>query len=119
MNKRKVGKAYEERAEEYLKKQDFIILEKNFRVRQGEIDLIGYHKGALVFVEVKYRKDKRKGLPEEAVTIAKQRQISRVAEFYLMCHPLPENLSCRYDVVAICGEEITWYQNAFMHQWKK
>ena len=119
MNKRKVGKAYEERAEVYLKKQDFIILEKNFRVRQGEIDLIGYHKGALVFVEVKYRKDKRKGLPEEAVTIAKQRQISKVAQFYLMSHPLPENLSCRYDVVAICGEEIAWYKNAFMHQWKK
>lgn len=116
MNKREVGKAYEERAEEYLKEQGFRILERNFRVRQGEIDLIGYHKGALVFVEVKYRKDKRKGLPEEAVTAAKQRQISKIAKFYLMLHPVAGRMSCRYDVVAICGEEITWYENAFMHQ---
>ncbi|MBD5544276.1 MAG: YraN family protein [Lachnospiraceae bacterium] len=119
MNKRKVGKAYEEKAEAYLKKQGVEILERNFQVRQGEIDLIGYHKGILVFVEVKYRKDKRKGLPEEAVTIGKQRRISKAAEFYLMLHPKAGNLSCRYDVVAICGEEITWYENAFMHQWKK
>lgn len=119
MNKRKVGKAYEEKAEAYLKERGFQILERNFRVRQGEIDLVGYHKNTLVFVEVKYRKDKRKGLPEEAVTAAKQRQISKVAEFYLMLHPTAGNRSCRYDVVAICGEEITWYENAFLHQGKK
>lgn len=119
MNKREVGKAYEKRAEDYLKEQGFRILERNFRVRQGEIDLIGYHRNELVFVEVKYRKDKRKGLPEEAVTSAKQRQISKVAEFYLMRHPLAGGRGCRYDVVAICGEEITWYENAFLHQGRK
>lgn len=119
MNKREVGKAYEKRAEDYLKEQGFCILERNFRVRQGEIDLIGYHRNELVFVEVKYRKDKRKGLPEEAVTPAKQRQISKVAEFYLMLHPLAGGRACRYDVVAICGEEITWYENAFWHQGRK
>lgn len=116
MNKRKIGKDYEQYAAEYLKKQGFFILEKNFRVRQGEIDLIGYHKGMLVFVEVKYRKNETRGFPEEAITCKKQRQISKVAEFYLMYHPLTEGISCRYDVVAICGKNIRWYENAFSHQ---
>lgn len=115
MNKRKIGKDYENQAEKYLESYGFRILERNFRVRQGEIDIIGYHKGILVFVEVKYRKDEKKGLPEEAITLKKQRQICKVAEFYLMRHPLKEGVSCRYDVVAICGEKICWYENAFSH----
>lgn len=116
MNKRKIGADYEKLAEKYLEKQGFRILERNFRIRQGEIDLIGYHKDTLVFVEVKYRKDDGKGLPQEAVTPFKQRQISKVAEFYLMRHPGKAGMCCRYDVVAICKDKITWYENAFFHQ---
>ena len=72
MNKRKTGAVYEERAAAYLIQHGFQILEKNFYCRQGEIDLVGIHGEYLVFVEVKYRKSKGKGLPEEAVTAAKQ-----------------------------------------------
>lgn len=116
MNKRKIGTEYENQAEKYLESFGFRILERNFRVRQGEIDLIGFHEQTLVFVEVKYRKNEKAGLPEEAVTLKKQRQISKVAEFYLMKHPLKKGISCRYDVVAISGNKIRWYQNAFFHQ---
>ena len=55
MNKRTVGKEYEERACRYLEDRGFRTAERNFRCRQGEIDIIGYHEGYLVFVEVKYR----------------------------------------------------------------
>lgn len=114
-NRRQVGNAYERRAEQFLCKEGMHILEKNYRCRQGEIDLIGMHRNCLVFVEVKYRRTKKTGLPEEAVGINKQKRICRVAEFYLYTHPQYGNCMIRYDVVAIEGKDIRWYCNAFEH----
>lgn len=88
----------------------------NYRVRQGEIDIVGYEKGTLVFFEVKYRANAGNGLPQEAVSVAKQRQICRVALFYLNQYHIPEQQPVRYDVIAILGNEITWIRNAFLHQ---
>lgn len=114
-NDRKIGGFFEEKACEYLKEKGLQIVERNFRVRQGEIDIVARDKGTLVFVEVKYRRDRTAGLPQEAVTYKKQRQISRVALFYLSFHKLPPSTPCRFDVVAICGEEICWIPNAFYY----
>ena len=113
MNKRETGAVYEERAAAYLIQHGFQILEKNFYCRQGEIDLVGIHGEYLVFVEVKYRKSKGKGLPEEAVTAAKQKKICRASDFYRSRNRHFFRYQVRYDVVAILGEEISWYQNAF------
>lgn len=88
-NDREIGAAFEEKACEYLKKNGLQIVERNFRVRQGEIDIVAQDKGTLVFVEVKYRKDASKGLPEEAVNLRKQRQISKVALFYIAFRHVP------------------------------
>lgn len=112
-NNRETGGFYEERACEYLKEKGLEILERNFRIRQGEIDIVARDKGTLVFVEVKYRKSSLAGLPEEAVTYKKQRQISRVALFYFSFHKLPLSTPCRFDVVAIYKDEISWIPNAF------
>lgn len=114
-NRRQIGNAYERRAEQFLCKEGMHIQEKNYRCRQGEIDLIGVHGDCLVFVEVKYRSSKQAGLPEEAVGTAKQKRICRVAEFYLYTHPQCEKFMIRYDVVAIEGEDIRWYRSAFEH----
>ena len=67
----------------------------------------------LVFVEVKYRKDTAMGYPEEAVGAGKQRQIRRMAAHYLYRKGLPEDVPCRFDVVAILGEEIRLIRDAF------
>lgn len=115
MNKRAVGTEAEKWAEVYLTAQGVRIVERNFYCQQGEIDLIGYHAGYLVFFEVKYRKNTSKGTPEEAVGIQKQRKICRVADFYRYCRKISPNTAVRYDVVAILGEECRWYQNAFPH----
>lgn len=112
-NGRQVGAAFEEKACLFLKEKGMRILERNFRVRQGEIDIIAKDRGTLVFVEVKYRKDGSRGLPEEAVDFRKQRQICRVALFYLSFRHLPLSTPCRFDVVAICGNEVRWIPNAF------
>lgn len=112
-NDREIGSIYEEKACEYLKNKGLQIVERNFRVRQGEIDIVARDKGTLVFAEVKYRKDSFAGLPQEAVTYKKQKQISRVALFYLSFHRLPLSTPCRFDVVAICKDEVCWIPNAF------
>ena len=115
MNKREVGTQYEIRACEYMQKQGFRVLMRNFRCRQGEIDIIGEHEGYLVFVEVKYRSAATSGDAAEAVTPSKQK-ICRTADYYRYTHGISENSPIRYDVVAIQGEkEIRWYQNAFCH----
>ena len=115
MNKREVGGDWEKSAAEFLTAKGMRIVEKNFRCRQGEIDLIGYHEGFLVFVEVKYRRTNRRGYASEAVDYRKQCKICRVADYYRYLHRISEFTNIRYDVVAIQGSEISWVQNAFCH----
>lgn len=115
MNKKETGTEWERKAAEYLTKQGMRIAETNFRSRQGEIDLIGYHQGYLVFVEVKYRKNTSRGTALEAVDGRKQRRICRTADYYRFLHHLGDNTPVRYDVLAIQGEDIRWIQNAFPH----
>lgn len=115
MDKRKVGAAFEQKAVAYLEENGFQILELNFYCRQGEIDIVGIHQDCLVFVEVKYRKNPQTGYPEEAVDIKKQMKICRTSDYYRLKHPEQENRQVRYDVVAICGEQVKWYRNAFSY----
>lgn len=115
MNTRKIGAEMEEKAAVYLQQMGMEILERNFRDRQGEIDIIGRQDGYLVFVEVKYRSGKGQGSPQEAVDFRKQRQICRVADFYRMKNRVSLQTPVRYDVVAITKEEIDWIKNAFYH----
>lgn len=115
MNKRLTGKKQEEQAALYLEERGFVLLEKNFRCRQGEIDLVGLHEYCLVFVEVKYRKNTDLGLPEEAVGRQKQLKICQVSDYYRISHEKEAMRQVRYDVVAICGEKITWHKNAFSY----
>jgi len=112
MNKRKTGSAWEEAAVCWLQKAGVRILARNFRCSQGEIDIIGYHQDCLVFFEVKYRRDDRFGMPEEAVGSAKQKRICRCAKYYLYRHGYHMQ-AVRFDVVAVCAETIRWHQNAF------
>lgn len=115
MNKRQTGTIREVLAAEYLMSRGMRIVERNFRSRQGEIDIIGYHNGYLVFVEVKYRSTERQGGAAASVDIRKQRRICRVADYYRYVHRIDENCPIRYDVVAVQGTELQWIQDAFMH----
>ncbi len=112
-NKRETGSYYEEKAAAFLQKKGYEILEKNYRNRSGEIDLIARDGGYLVFVEVKYRSDLRNGWPEEAVDARKQMKIRQTARYYLYSHGYTEETPCRFDVAAILGEEIRLIKNAF------
>lgn len=113
MNKRRIGAEYEDAAARYLEAKGYEILARNFRCRAGEIDLIASEGRGLVFVEVKYRRSRQNGLPEEAVSRTKMRTIARVADYYRVRYQVPDTVSCRFDVIAIEGEEIRHYRDAF------
>ncbi len=94
------GKKGEELALSFLKKQGYIILEKNFKVRYGEIDIIALDKDILVFIEVKTRSSFKFGTPLEAITYWKLKSVIKTAEYYKLTHPkLPEAM--RIDAVSV------------------
>ncbi|MDF2945062.1 MAG: hypothetical protein K0S01_3920 [Herbinix sp.] len=113
MNNRAVGTQYEEKAAGYLAKNGYHILEKNFRCKIGEIDLIARNEGYLCFIEVKYRSGTSKGFPAEAITSNKIRRITRTAEFYMLLHKLPQDTPCRFDAVVMLENEVSLIKNAF------
>lgn len=113
MNKREVGTRYEEKAAAYLKEQGYHILQKNFRCRMGEIDLIARFEEYLCFIEVKYRSSTEKGFPSEAITPTKIKRITQTAQFYLLLHHLPQDTPCRFDAVVILENEMSLIKNAF------
>lgn len=115
MNKRRTGKEWELIAAGYLAEQGMRIVETNFCCRQGEIDLIGYHQGYLVFVEVKYRSGTEMGYALEAVDARKQRRICAAADYYRYRRGIGDNTGIRYDVIGIQGKDVEWVQNAFPH----
>ncbi|MGN0299545.1 MAG: YraN family protein [Lachnospiraceae bacterium] len=114
MNKRFVGAEKEEEAAAWLQSQGYEILEKNYRVSTGEIDIIAKERYFLVFVEVKYRSSDVAGTGAEAVGFRKQQRIYRTAQYYMKQHHIAESQPCRFDVVSIDGDnKIELIPNAF------
>lgn len=100
LHRRKIGLRGELIAARYLWRKGFRLLEQNFRCDLGEIDLIAEDRGTVVFVEVKTRRTRSSGAPEESVDHHKQQQIRRVANWYLRAWPRwPRRI--RFDVVGI------------------
>lgn len=115
MNNRKKGELYEEASASFLIEKKYRILEKNYRRKTGEIDLIAMDpdRVTIVFVEVKYRTSGAKGAPEEAVGAEKQARIRRTAEWYLMEKRLYGSVRCRFDVISVTNGSIRHIINAF------
>ena len=111
MNNR--GKDAEERAARYLEGQGLHIIERNYRSRYGEIDLIARDGVTLVFVEVRARSTNTFGGAAASITAAKRRKITRTALHYLAS--AGSTPRCRFDVVLLAGNDgpVEWIRNAF------
>ncbi len=94
------GRLGETYAVEYLIRHGYEILRKNYRKQFGEVDIVACEKGTIVFVEVKTRRSDIFGTPSEAVDGRKQRQLSRIAQDYLLNHQL-NDVAARFDVVGV------------------
>ncbi len=97
MNNKEIGAFGEDAACEYLENEGYEILERNFSMKTGEIDIIAEKDGCVVFAEVKTRRNNNYGEPSEAVTRQKQEHIRRTALLYL--NSLDENM--RFDVIEV------------------
>lgn len=111
MNRR--GEPAESLAAAFLEREGLKILERNYRCRFGEIDLVAASGAALVFVEVRARQSEAFGGAAGSITAAKRRRIVAAARHYLAKHRV--NRACRFDVVLVRGsrQEIEWLADAF------
>ncbi len=89
------------------------VIERNYRIRTGEIDIVARDGRSLVFVEVKYRKNCAAGKSLDAVDFRKRMQIIKVAKNYLYMNHIPECVSVRFDCIGIDDGKITYIKNAF------
>ena len=113
INKRLTGSEKESLAVSYLESCGYTILERNFRSRSSEIDIVARTEDTVVFIEVKYRSSTEYGFPEEAVNQKKQHLIRNAAMYYMCKNNLSVDLPYRFDVIVILGEDITHIKDAF------
>ncbi len=112
-----IGQTGEDLAAIYLIKNGYDILERNFRCRIGEIDIIAQKDGVLTFVEVKTRLNTITGLPSEAVTYRKQQKIRATSKYYMMINGLLKHMPVlSFDVIEIVknGDKIILF-NHYKH----
>ncbi len=109
------GKDPEDRACHYLQAQGLQLLQRNYRSKRGEIDLILQDKDSLVFVEVRYRRHSRFGSAAESVDRRKQSRLIACAQHFMLTHPGTCQQPCRFDVISKTGSStaIEWIPNAF------
>ncbi len=113
------GDQFEELAAQYLLEQRLHIIDRNFRCKVGEIDIIALHDKHLVFVEVRARSNSRFASAAASVDRRKQIKLIRSASLYLQMCPQWAAMACRFDVIAIeprqstSDNNIRWIRGAF------
>lgn len=119
MNHIELGKAGEDRAIAFLEAKNFIVLDRNYRFLRAEVDIVASTDREIVFVEVKTRRNKKYGEPEESVDDSKKRQLFKVAEAWLHERKM-EGAPVRFDVITVMhpntkNEEIQHIEGAFWY----
>lgn len=109
---RDLGAVAEARATKLLVEHGYRIVERNFRCKSGELDIVARDGEILCFIEVRSRHDDERGAAELAVDWRKQRQVGRVAMMYIGLRN-PDFKYSRFDVVAITGDDVTLIKDAW------
>lgn len=110
-NSNQLGKAAEDKACRFLQQHGLTLVEKNYRCRLGEIDLIMQQGTEVIFVEVKFRSDNMHGRASEFVTPSKRKKLISAIQHYLHAKNInPSTLAHRLDLVAIQGSQVEWFK---------
>ncbi|MDP6263870.1 MAG: YraN family protein [Pseudomonadales bacterium] len=127
VNGLETGKQAETVALKHLRKNGLTLIERNYRCRLGEIDLIMKHRDLLVFIEVRFRKSDQFGSGAESVDYHKKRKLILTAKHFLALHRRYGKHDCRFDVIsaspaasavpraALSDMQIEWFQDAFQN----
>lgn len=114
LSRQQKGARYEWLARRHLEQAGLVFIAANVRYRVGELDLIMRDGRQWVFVEVRYRRDARFGGAAVSVTWRKQQKLLRSAALWLAARNASfDTVDCRFDVVAITGQQLTWLPDAF------
>lgn len=119
VHNKSIGSYGEDLAVNYIKNLGYIILQKNFKCKIGEIDIVAKDSEYIVFAEVKTRYNNKYGMPCEAVTPYKQNKIFKTAQFYIMINNI-NSFKFRFDVIEVlldynnAENHIRLIKNAFM-----
>ena len=114
LNRQQKGARYELMARHHLEQAGLVFVAANVRYRVGELDLIMRDGRQWVFVEVRYRRDASFGGAAVSVTWRKQQKLLRSAALWLAARNASfDTVDCRFDVVAITGQQLTWLPDAF------
>jgi putative endonuclease len=106
------GADAEQQAYDFLIQQGLKPVCRNFRCKQGELDLVMLEQDILVVVEVRFRKSNRFGGAIESVTAKKRAKIITATQYYLMTQKIKNTV--RFDVIAMnANNDLTWIKNAF------
>lgn len=115
-----IGQAAEDLACRYLQGQGLHLIERNYRCKRGEIDLVMRDTSSVVFVEVRYRRNRRFGSGAESVDRHKQAKLTATALHYLQSNKAAAKSPARFDVVSVSVQgksgdtaAIEWIKNAF------
>lgn len=114
--KNRTGKTGELKAAQFLTESGYKIINTNYKFEKSEIDIICIKDKILIFVEVKTRRNKKFGEPEESITPYKIKNIQKTAEGFILNHPEYENYDLRFDVITLLIDntiEINHIENAF------
>lgn len=111
-----LGQLGEDHAAAYLRSNGLHIIERNWRYRGGELDIVAQDRETIVFVEVKTRTTERHGLTAQAVTLAKQVKLAKAAQIWLDLHQSWQT-PCRFDIICLVGKNpnfrVEHYRDAF------
>lgn len=106
MNKRKVGKYFEEFAIKYLERKSYKILTRNFYYKGGEIDIIAYKSNKLHFIEVKYRATDKYGMAIESIDNKKINRIKKGINYFLYINAIDSNIDISINLFLIDGNNV-------------
>ena len=95
-----LGQAGEDFAAKFLESRGYKIIDRNFKIRSAEIDIIAEKNNSIIFVEVKTRSNVRHGFPVEAVNLKKQKRIISAASVFLQDEKYFD-FNCRFDVIEV------------------
>lgn len=112
----KQGEMAEALAATFLQAKGLTLIERNFRCKYGEIDLVMSQGNTIVFIEVRLRSNALYGGAGMSINMAKQEKLRRTAEYSLQSKPINNNVACRFDAILMQDlniDNVDWLQNAF------